>query len=77
MTNFDGVNRLYKNGTFTEVAKAAGLADASDSGTICSFADYDNDGFMDLANTGCPQNTEVLYRNQGDGTFVDVTAAAV
>jgi len=79
--NFDSVNRLYKNngdGTFTQVAEQAGLADVSyglDYGSICSFADYDNDGFMDLAITG-DKDTEVLYRNQGDGTFVDVTAAS-
>jgi hypothetical protein len=79
--NFEGVNRLYKNngkGTFTQVADAAGLADAvrgTDEGFFCSFADYDNDGFMDVAFSGCC-TVEALYRNQGDGTFVDVTAAA-
>src|ERR1041385_745508 len=79
--NFDGVNRLYKNNgdkTFTQVAEQAGLATVSyglDYGSICSFADYDNDGFMDLAITG-DKDTEVLYHNQGDGTFVDVTATS-
>ena len=56
--NFEGANRLYKNngdGTFTQIANAAGLANAthgSDEGFICSFADYDNDGFMDVAFSG-------------------------
>ena len=78
--NFEGANRLYRNngdGTFTQVANAAGLESATsgtDEGFICSFADYDNDGFMDIAFSGCCK-TEELYRNQGDGTFVDVTAA--
>src|SRR5437667_2270730 len=46
--NFEGANRLYRNngdGTFTEVANAAGLESATsgtDEGFICSFADYDN-----------------------------------
>ena len=79
--NFEGANRLYRNngdGTFTQVANAAGLESATsgtDEGFICSFADYDNDGFMDIAFSGCCK-TEELYRNQGDGTFVDVTTAA-
>ena len=79
--NYGGSNRLYKNngdGTFTEVAAAAGIAGASeetDVGSICSFADYDNDGFMDVAFSG-DGTTDALYRNQGDGTFVNVSAAA-
>jgi enediyne biosynthesis protein E4 len=79
--NYSGSNRLYKNngdGTFTEVAAAAGIAGATqgkDVGSICSFADYDNDGFMDIAFSG-DGTTDALYRNQGDGTFVDVSSAA-
>ena len=79
------VNRLYKNngnGAFTEVSDAAGLALATigrDQGTTCSFADYDNDGFMDVffAGDGMPGSvpTDALFRNQG-GNFIDVTAAA-
>ena len=71
-------SRLYKNngdGTFTPVHDAAGLANATFGerhGMICSFADYDNDGLMDVAFSG-EQNA--LYRNRG-GTFVDVTVAA-
>lgn len=79
--NYGSSNRLYKNngdGTFTEVAAAAGIADATqgnDAGSICSFADYDNDGFMDVAFSG-DGTTDSLYRNRGDGTFVDVSASA-
>ena len=52
------------------------------------FFDYDNDGHLDiyLVNSGDlsgqpqpyrpPDHTNVLYRNKGDGTFVDATAAA-
>ena len=52
------------------------------------FFDYDNDGFLDiyLVNSGTlsrdaqslrqTNHSDVLYRNNGDGTFVDVTAAA-
>ena len=79
--NYATSNRLYKNngeGAFTEVAAQAGLADATageDFGSICSFADYDNDGFIDVAFAG-DSTADALYRNQGDGTFVDVTAVA-
>jgi enediyne biosynthesis protein E4 len=76
-----GVNVLYHNngdGTFSEVPNAGGLADATHGvteGTVCSFADYDNDGFMDVA-FGGNGTTEALYHNNGDGTFTDVTVAA-
>src|SRR5438034_1834389 len=76
--NYGRPNRLYRNngdGTFTQVPDAAGLETATLGayhGTLCSFADYDNDGFMDVAFSG---ERNVLYRNNG-GTFADVTAAA-
>ena len=79
--NYVNVNRLYKNtgaGTFIEVGAQSGLDLATlgkDYGTICSFADYDNDGFMDVAFSG-DSTTESLYRNKGDGTFIDVTRRA-
>jgi hypothetical protein len=80
--NYHGANRLYKNngdGTFTQIANAAGLADATDgkeNGFICSFVDYDNDGLMDVAFSGSNRSKEALYRQNSDGTFSDVTAAA-
>ena len=40
---------------------------------VC-VADYDNDGQQDLYLTA--YGTNVLYRNQGDGTFVDVSDSA-
>ena len=78
--NFHGKNCLYRNngdGTFTDVAQSAGLANVTagtDSGTTVSWADYDHDGYMDVFIAG--DNTrDALFRNQGDGTFVDVTAS--
>lgn len=79
--NYGGSNRLYKNNgdsTFTERAADAGLADATqgvDSGSTCSFADYDNDGFVDVFFSGDKTN-DTLYRNQGDGTFANVSSTA-
>src|SRR5882724_3728032 len=61
-------NRLYqqnKDGTFTDVTAAAGLANAPDAyGMGVASGDYDNDGFADLYLTGYSRNT--LYHNNGD-----------
>lgn len=98
-------NRLYRNrgdGTFAEVAQAAGVADSRWS-TGVAWGDYDVDGDVDLyvANfvrfdpdelaeadlyqlwkgikifqgpNAYEGEQDALYRNQGDGTFDDVTA---
>ena len=62
------------DGTFTNVAVEAGVADQG-RGRTAAWADYDGDGSLDLyvANFG-PRNTisNPLYRNNGDGTFTDV-----
>ena len=65
--------RNLKNGTFEEVAAAAGVADPGWAMGIV-VADYDNDGFDDLYVTCFGPNR--LYRNQGDGTFEDLTHKA-
>jgi enediyne biosynthesis protein E4 len=72
-------NRLYRqrpDGTFTDVTEAAGVSgrDQTAYGMGVAAADYDNDGDTDLYVTGYGGNT--LYRNNGDGTFADVTARA-
>ncbi|HXJ43157.1 MAG TPA: CRTAC1 family protein [Bryobacteraceae bacterium] len=72
-------NRLYrqnKDGSFTDVTAAAGLSTAGDGnyGMGVATADYDNDGFTDLYVTSYGRN--ILYHNNGNGTFSDVTAKA-
>ncbi len=65
--------RLYRNnrnGTFTDVTKAAGLA-VEMYGLGVAVADYDNDGFPDIYVTAVGQNR--LFHNTGRGTFIDVT----
>jgi len=65
--------RLYKNnrnGTFTDMTKAAGL-DVEMYGMGVAVGDYNNDGFPDIFITCVGQNR--LFRNTGKGTFVDVT----
>jgi hypothetical protein len=72
-------NRLYrqnKDGSFTDVTQQAGLANAGDTnyGMGVAVGDYDNDGYPDIYVTNYGKN--ILYRNNGDGTFTDVTAKA-
>jgi len=72
-------NRLYRqnrDGTFTDVTEQAGLANAGDGnyGMGVAVGDYDNDGYPDLYVTNYGKN--ILYHNNGDGTFTDVTAKA-
>ena len=77
VSNWDVANRLYSNdgdGTFTEVGSAAGVNDAL-KGQYVGWADYDNDGNLDLYVTNSAQPNR-LYHNNGDGTFSNVAGTA-
>ncbi len=68
---------LYRNrgdGTFVDVARAAGVENGDGYGNGCTAADFDNDGDTDLYVTNF--GPSVLYRNDGDGKFTDVTESA-
>jgi hypothetical protein len=68
--------RLYRNngnGTFTDVAKKAGLADIRGVWKGCAWLDYDNDGYPDLFLNDL-EGTAKLFHNNGNGTFTDVTS---
>jgi enediyne biosynthesis protein E4 len=68
---------LYRNngdGTFTDVTEKAGVGGEGHYGQGVAIGDYNNDGFPDLFATG--YGRAILYRNNGDGTFTDVTAKA-
>jgi hypothetical protein len=70
-------NALYRNnrdGTFTDVSEAAGVAETKSFGMGVAVGDYNGDGFADLLVTA--YGRPVLYRNNGDGTFTDVTEKA-
>ena len=74
---------LYHNnhdGTFTDVAVTAGAAFNEDgkeqAGMGSTIGDYNGDGRLDIFKTNFSDDTATLYRNNGDGTFDDVTFAA-
>ena len=69
---------LYHNngdGTFTDVTGCTGFAEATGRGLGVAFADYDSDGDADLYITN-DADQNFLYRNNGDGTFADVSLIA-
>jgi len=68
-------SHLYRNnrdGTFTDVTQQAGVGNKEGYGVGCSAADFDHDGDLDLYVLNYGPN--VFYRNNGDGTFTDVSA---
>ena len=76
-TQLNEINRLYRNngnGTFSDVTLKVGMDVNFGFGMGCISADYDNDGDQDLYLTNFGMNQ--LYRNNGDGTFEDVTKQA-
>jgi photosystem II stability/assembly factor-like uncharacterized protein len=81
--NDNGANRLYKNdgaGNFTYVTGSAFDLDPSPNSSAASFGDYDNDGDQDLyvmtSSSVSTPGSNLLYRNNGNGTFSKVAVAA-
>jgi hypothetical protein len=77
-----GKNSLFQNQfaqtgvvTFVDVADRAGVTATSQDSTGVCFGDLDNDGYEDLYVLGLAANN-ILFRNNGNGTFSDITAAA-
>ncbi|MFT5104229.1 MAG: hypothetical protein ACI86C_001893, partial [Candidatus Latescibacterota bacterium] len=85
-SNETGTNVLYGNDgsmNFTNVTIAAGLLTWGHHTYGGSWGDYNNDGWLDLficsrTNFILPQPTlaNLLFANNGDGTFTNVSAAA-
>jgi hypothetical protein len=72
----DGKKLYRSNGdsTFTNVTTTAGISGNFNGG---AWADYDNDGWLDFYSTnGRAGETDVLWHNEGDGTFLDVSVSA-
>ncbi|MDR3738899.1 MAG: CRTAC1 family protein [Terracidiphilus sp.] len=67
-------NILYRNngdGTFTDVSEESHIAQFVGKGMGVSFADYDNDGFIDVFISNDTFQNYLLHNN-GDGTFSEV-----
>lgn len=73
-------NYLYKNngdGTFQDVSVTAGLITIGTLSFCAAFFDYNNDGWQDIyVSKDKISETNVLYRNDGDGTFTEMGEAS-
>jgi plastocyanin len=70
------VYRNYGNGDFRDVTAWSGQADTPGWSHQGFLFDYDRDGYLDIFFTNGPEDGSgfnTLVRNQGDGTFEDVT----
>jgi hypothetical protein len=83
VANDTSPNFLFRNNgdkTFTEVAVQAGVAydfnGRPQAGMGVDMADYDNDGDLDIFVTNFADDHFTLYRNEGDGTFTDISRQA-
>jgi hypothetical protein len=72
--------RNNHDGTFTEQAVNAGCALSEDgqeqSGMGVGIGDYNCDGWLDILKTNFADDSIDLYRNNGDGTFTEMSSAA-
>lgn len=80
VANDDTPNFLWRNrgGRFEEIGQSAGCALSEDgipqAGMGTDMADYDSDGRPDLFVTNLAEETNELYRNEGDGSFSNRTS---
>jgi len=78
-SGYNGKNALFRNngdGSFTRVLEGPLVNDPGSNSQGFAFGDYDNDGWQDIfvANSS---GKDYLYHNNGDGTFMRVTAGSI
>ncbi len=83
VANDQDFNFLFQNrgdGTFEEIGLLSGVSCSdmgkAEAGMGVVFADYDNDGKLDITVSNFQNETNTLYHNQGDNFFIDTTITA-
>ena len=83
VANDQDFNFLFENrgdGTFEEAGLLSGVSCSdmgkAEAGMGVAFADYDNDGKLDLTVSNFQNETNTLYHNQDDNFFIDTTIPA-
>jgi len=78
ITRRDGPNPMFENlsnGTFQQVHELGDLGPNTSDSVSASWADYDNDGHLDLFLANILGASDArLYRNNRDGTFIRTTS---
>ena len=76
-------NKMFRNdnGSFVDVSATCGINQGARKSYGACFGDYDKDGFLDLFVANYTSSFDEyafneLYRNEGDGTFEDVTESS-
>lgn len=67
-------NYLFKNngnGTFSDVSEASGIQRSEGKGLGVAFADFDNDGFLDIS-VANDSYQQFLFKNNGNGAFTEM-----
>ncbi len=68
-------NYLFRNngdGTFSDMSRESGVAEAKGKALGVSFGDFNNDGRVDIS-VANDQFQQFLFQNEGDGTFSEVS----
>jgi hypothetical protein len=73
-------NKLYRNngdGTLTDVTSQAGVGNVNGATIATAWLDYNNDGWPDIYNANDRGTINRLFRNNGNGTFTNISNANV
>jgi len=73
-------NKLYRNkgdGTLTDVTMQAGVGNVNGATIATAWIDYNNDGWPDIFNANDRNTINRLFRNNGNGTFTNISSANV